>query len=163
MEMHKSTSIKLKAAILFIVFALNSVRSLSCALNFDRIVDKITDSISFSNETNTDIAKSSLDIDTADDENYHHDNKKCQCKHDHCDSEKDDCCDAKVVAFDQLDKIISKTEKISFELPRFGSPNFSFRDVSIYGDVSIALNYNILRKVHPPDEDIRVLIQSFQI
>ena len=161
--MQKTTSIKLKAAILFIVFALNSVRSLSCALNFDRIVDKITDSISFSNETNTDIAKSSLDIDTADDENYHHGNKKCQCKHDHCDSEKDDCCDAKVVSFDQLDKIITKTEKANFELPRFTSPSFSLLFASICSDIHIALNYNILRKIHPPYADIRVLIQSLQI
>ncbi len=153
--MKGKASIRLKAAILFVVFSLNTMRSLACAVNLDSVVDAVCDAIHHHNSEAEEATESLMTGHNESTKHHHHDSENG--------TEKDNCCDTKVVSFDLLDKAISHNVTANLDSPVFVLPTFLFLNTTIdSGACSMALNY-ILRNFHSPPEDIRVSIRSFQI
>ena len=155
MNISDSIIIRLKAALLFIVFASNTVLGFACAVGVDKaFVKRIIHHVGIGKTT-----ESSLDAQ----KHHPNDEKNVPEKDCTCNKEKDDCCNKKVVSFEQLDKTISQPITANFVLPVFELPKFLLLNTTIYSGTSIkVLNY-IFRNLHSPPEDIRVSIQSFQI
>ena len=151
--MNAIPSIKLKAAILLLVFSLNTLRSLACAMDMDGILDSFFNTIHHHFEGGKEVNASCKG------------NNECKCiGNDERDAtEKDGCCDTKVVSFDQLEKFRSQTVTGNLGSPVFALPTFLLINSSIHSCTSsIVLNY-IFRNFHAPPEDIRLSIRSFQI
>jgi hypothetical protein len=156
--MIKFLSIKIKAAILFVVFGLNSFIGFACAVGID---DCFT--MHHHNEESEETTQFSLNTHADGKKHHHHDEKNTTGKDDCCNKEKDHCCNKNVVLFEHLDKTISHGIHANFNLPFFDLPPFLLLNTAIYNRYcSVVLTY-ILRNFHAPPEDIRVSIRSFQI
>ena len=148
--MIKFLSIKIKAAILFVVFGLNSFIGFACAVGID---DCFT--MHHHNEESGETTQFSMNTHADGKKHHHHDEKNT--------TGKEDCCNKNVVSFEQLDKTISHRINANFNLPFFDLPPFFLLNTTTYDRYcSVVLTY-ILRNFHPPPEDIRVSIRSFQI
>ena len=149
--MKRITSVHLKAALLFVVFASNTTLGFACAIGIN--MDLIQHIIHHNKAEEA--TECSAHIHANGKIHHHHENK---------DQEKDDnCCNKKVVSFEQLDKIISHPVTVNFVLPIFELFPLLLLNTSIHpGTSSIVHNYTF-RNFHLPPEDIRVSIRSFQI
>jgi hypothetical protein len=158
MNISASIGIRLKAALLFLVFASNTVLGFACAVGVDKaFIKRIIQHVGIGKTPESFLSTA------GDNEHHRNDGKKAPEKDCTCNKEKDECCNKKVVAFEQLDKSVSQPVTINFDLPVFELPKFLLLNTTIYSGTSIqVLNY-ILRNLHSPPEDIRVSIQSFQI
>jgi ABC-type nickel/cobalt efflux system permease component RcnA len=146
--MRKLTSIQFKAALLFIVFALNTIFGFACALGVNTA---LIEHISHTEEAHV----SHAHIHTDGEKHHHH--------HEKDPKEKDDCCNSHVVSFEHLDKIIATSVSIDFTLHFFESPTSLFLNTTLQSSASSTrINYTF-RNSHLPTEDIRVSIRSFQI
>ncbi|MEP6951608.1 MAG: hypothetical protein ABI863_20115 [Ginsengibacter sp.] len=149
--MHIKASIKLKAAILFIVFASNTVLGFACAVGVNAsLLKRIIYHIGILEATG-----SSLNMQAVE--------KKAPEKDDCCKKGNDNCCNKKVVSFEQLDKSINQPVTAKFVMPVFELPSYLSFNTKIYSGTSISVLNNIFRNLHSPPEDIRVSIRSFQI
>ena len=163
--MNNKTSIKLKAAFLLVVFALNTLVSIACAMG----VNMVTNS-SHHHGKETTIAVVHIHTDGkkhihheeapkhSDHKTAHHD----QSLNDQSKEEKGNCCHDKVIKLDQLDKALAKTLDHN---PLFFT---SFIAAFYYTDPHYDFQFTSKIKYfvsghHPPIPDIRVAIQSFQI
>ncbi len=76
--------------------------------------------------------------------------------------EKDNCCNNDVMKFNQLDKTLA-----SFSQPNaifFTTVTSSFLNIDVFAvsQTTISIKH-FVRSYHPPIQDIRIAIQSFQI
>ena len=159
MNISASIRIRLKAALLLIVFASNTVLGFACAVGVDKaFIKRIIQNVGIGK-----IPGSILNTHAPGKAHHRNDGKKAPEKDCTCNKEKDDCCNKKVVSFEQLDKSMSQPVTVSFALPVSELPPFLLLKTTIYSGTSInVLNY-IFRNLHSPPEDIRVSIRSFQI
>jgi hypothetical protein len=159
MNIYASIGIRLKAALLFIVFASNTVLGFACAVGVDKaLIKRMIQHVGIGKAT-----ESFLITLAVGEEHHRKDGKKPTEKDCTCNKEKNDCCNKKVVAFEQLDKSISHPVTVNFALTVSELPPFLLLNTTIYSGTSIkVLNY-IFRNLHSPPEDIRVSIRSFQI
>lgn len=157
--MNITVSIKFKAALLFVIFASNTILGVACAVGVDQaLVKRIIQHLGIAKAT-----ESFLSVHAVGKKHHHGDKKKAQEKDCSCKNEKDDCCNKKVVSFEQLDKTIKQPVTANFALPFVELPPFLSLNTRIYsGTSNTVLNY-AFRNLHPPAEDIRVSIRSFQI
>jgi len=158
--MNKNISIQLKAALLMMVFGLNTVVGFACAvgINFK------------SGSHHAEEQKSKVHI-HADGSKHVHENdaaipgktSKDESDKDHHEKTDEECCTEKISKFDQLDKVPSS--KITFSEPAlFLSITSRFTNINVFytSYIDTGIKY-FVRSYHPPIPNIRVAIQSFQI
>ncbi len=183
--MKKNKSIQIKAAILMIVFSLNTIIGFACSVRLDRIFT------SSHHEGKVTITKVHIH---ADGEKHHH-NKLEATKakvHVHANGKKhihegkndihsrdakqntvanndaqpeesnDNCCTAKVTKYEQLDKTVPQPIKILSILFSGYIADFYHTEVLYTSYINTSIRY-FVRCYHPPIPDIRIAIQSFQI
>jgi hypothetical protein len=163
--MNRNISIQLKAAILIIVFSLNTVIGFACAIGIDMgsnathpHEEETTEAVVHNHKDGKKHVHEK-EAKHSDTKSHHHDvadNKKSK-------KSKDDCCNDKVIKFEQLDKAVAHSIKLF-------SPNFFLPFLSSFYDIDILyvsyVNSGIkyfVRSHHPPIPDIRIAIRSFQI
>ena len=159
--MKKKISIQTKAAILIIVFSLNTIIGFACSLGIN---------MGFNSTHHHEEATETFVHIYADGKKHIHHNKATK-HHDEADNDhhkskggKDDCCNDKVTQFAQLDKALSPS--LSFVInPVFVTAfisSFYNIEVLFFSQASPNIKY-FVRSYHPPIPDIRIAIQSFQI
>lgn len=151
--MQKEISIKIKAALLLIVFSLNILIGFACVLGLN---------MGFNNKRHCE-NRTSVDV-------VSH-SGATSCVHpgagakDHSSkSEKDNCCHDKVVKFSEVDKIVTPHTNFIVN-PAFFVPLLSsYYDIDQLNisQVTISIRH-FIRSYHPPISDIRIEIQSFQV
>ena len=154
---------RLKAGLLFLLFALNSIVGFACAVggglgsNSDHHRDEVAE-IHIHKD-----GKEHAHHGANQPENAEKINHKDQGENDRDNSTTaQNCCKDKVIKFDQLDKKIPGT----IAVPRIFETVF----IHIFFYYSLASHTNVVKDVkkfvrsyHPPIPDIRIAIQSFQI
>lgn len=94
--------------------------------------------------------------------NSHHHDKANKHKTDN--KEKDNCCNDKVIKFEQLDKSLAPSVNAVFNPVFFTAFLASFYNTNILFSSQVVPNTRyFVRGHHPPIPDIRIAIQSFQI
>ncbi|MGI8637860.1 MAG: hypothetical protein ACR2KZ_20870 [Segetibacter sp.] len=166
--MKRNTSIKLKAAVLLMVFALNTVVAFACAVGVDMGFnskhhhhgDEATEVVGHVYKDGSKNVHHEKHESHSRDKSHHHDEASNQHK---SGSEKDNCCNDKVRTFQQLDKSVPQT--VNAVHPVFFTAFLaSFYNINILPHTDIVKDIKpFVRSYHPPIPDIRIAIQSFQI
>ncbi len=148
--MNRKKSIQFKAAILLIVFSLNTVIGFACAVGLD---------MGFNSHHHE---ESAIEVT----ENHHHDKShhhdEADIHHHQTNNNKDNCCNDGVMKFQQVDKNIAT----SFSLVNplfFTSFLISYYNIDILSSNNRISEIKYFVRSHPPIPDIRIAIQSFQI
>ena len=150
--MKRNRSIKIRAALLLIVFSMNTVIGFACAVGFDMgFNDK-----HHHDGDGTTIQKTSHDKSCPGDgaDKDHHKSK----------DDKDNCCNDSVMKFAQVDKLLAQSSSFTVK------PLFLTAFVSSYYNIGALFASQVTKSIkyfvrnhHPPIPDIRIEIQSFQI
>ena len=151
--MKRNRYIQIRAALLLIVFSLNTVIGFACALGLDMgFNDK-----HHHDGDGTKIQKSSHHPDKS--HHNHADNDHHKSKND-----TDNCCNDSIMKFAQLDKLLAQCSNFTV------NPVFFTVFVSTYYNIDALLTSQVTKSIkyfvrnhHPPIPDIRIEIQSFQI
>jgi predicted 3-demethylubiquinone-9 3-methyltransferase (glyoxalase superfamily) len=153
--MKRNISIQLKAALLLVVFGLNTVVGFACSMGVD---------VGFNTAHHHDEAtKVSLHI-HADGKKHQHHQEANKHQHDKKGtSKKDGCCNDKVISFQILDKNLNQNSKTAIDVPGFAAILSSFFGTTILKTVPAVPQKHIVPTSHPPPPDIRIAIRSFQI
>ena len=158
--MKKIKTIQLKAAVLLIVFSLNTIIGFACAVGLDMGFNS-----KHHEEEVTDIP---IHIHTDGKQHRHHNEVKShhQDANNHLHkktNDKDDCCNGDVTKIAQQDKAIAQSINIV-------NPIFFTAFVAGFYNAGGLLSTGVdshfkyfIRSHHPPIPDIRIAIQSFQI
>lgn len=151
--MKATTSIKIKAAFLLTVFALNTVVGFACSLGVD---------MGFNSPHHDNGGKGSVHIHKdgkvhlhkpANDKGHHPAEKSA--------SKKDDCCKGKVVKLQTSDKNLQYS-KATVNVPVFLIPKIYTKEILRKASQPDLREY-IACHFHPPPRDIRIDIQSLLI
>jgi hypothetical protein len=146
----KGMTIKLKAAFLLTAFALNTIVGFACAVGINMGFN------SHHHEEATEAQESS----------GHHDKSHHHGEADHHKSKesKDNCCNDKVVKFEQVDKTVPPSSNIVINTELVTAFIFSlYNSDGWYTSQYIPNTKYFVRNYHPPIPDIRIAIRSFQI
>lgn len=156
-----ATSIKIKAALLLAVFSLNTAISAACAMGLNP---------DFNTSHHTEEATESAVHVHADGKQHHHDNEQESNSPELAttvlhkkqnSSPKDDCCTEEVMQFQQLAKNLPA--KPGIEMPVLVAIATTFFGIDIFKTVKVPSKKYSGEYFHPPQPDIRIAIQSFQI
>jgi hypothetical protein len=154
--MKKDLSIKLRAAFLLIVFALNTMVAFACSIGVDMGYNRISNGT----EATVHIHKDGKKHVHGEKKSSHH--HKCNSK-DQTKKGKDNCCTDKVRTFEQLDKSVRHPFT-------FIHPVFFTTFIAAYYDLKISSTSDFVKDIkpfvrsyHPPIANIRIAIQSFLI
>ena len=161
--MSKTKSIKIKAAILTLVFGLNTIIGFACSIGIDM-------GFNAKHSHHDDNLKAKVHI--HDDGKKHiHDEKKPDHKKSHShngnkkshsEEKKDNCCTDQVKKFEELDKSIPQGSNIIH--PVFLIAYFDvFYKADLRSNDVVKDIKQFLRSYHPPIPDVRIAIRSFQI
>lgn len=155
--MKRSSSIQLKAAFLLIVFGLNIAVGFACAVGLDDMM------LGKGHHGHDEAIEIHVHKDGT--KHEHHGNKT---KHNHdekdpSNKEKGGCCSDKVVKLALVDKSVPQSDNLVHPLffTAFISTFYSF-GILYHSQVIPSTRY-FVRGHHPPINDIRIAIQSFQI
>ena len=158
--MKLTTSIKIKAALLLVVFSLNTVVSTACAmgLNLDfNSSHHVLEATESAIHIHAGGEKHDHEMDEANKASgstaFHYDNYTA--------SQKDNCCTEELMQFQQLAKNLSA--KTSIDMPVFVAIISTFLGIDIFKSVRVPSKKYSVQYFHPPQPDIRIAIQSFQI
>jgi len=143
--MQKNTSIRLKAAVLLLIFALNTVVGFACSIGVNMGFNK-----HHHDEPVVHIH--------ADGKRHHHHKK--QHNHNHG---KENCCNDSVIKFQQVDKHLASAAPTLPDAAAMAALVSAVFKIDIPIASEIAYSERVIRYYHPPPPDIRVFIQSFQI
>ena len=161
--MNKKVSIKLKAAFLTLVFGLNTVVGFACSIDIDM-------GFNTKDHHEEEALEAVVHIHEDGERHIHYEKKQEHKKLHHHDreendqskDEKDNCCTDKVQQLEQTDKSLPYSLTITH-------PGFliAFFD-AFYNEslpvIDVVKNIKqFLRGYHPPIQDVRIAIQSFQI
>jgi len=151
-DMNRNLSIRIKAAFLLVVFALNTLVGFACAMGVN---------MGFNTSHHHD--EDAMEMHVHPDGKIHHHHHAAN-KH-HTDktesSKKDDCCNDTVIKFQDFDKTLNHQVIIFNNTPPIimGSlPTITIAQVFQASPIKY-----IVRNFHPPPLDIRIQIQSFLI
>lgn len=150
--MSNNIPIKLKAALLLTVFALNTVIGFACSAGLNM-------GFNSKHHHHDDEEQQEHKI-----EGTHHHDETSAVDHHHNESngsEKDGCCNDSVIKFQQSDKNFSPNAGIAFDAPVFIIVN-NFLTVHILQPANHPVQKLAFPNFHSPP-DIRIVIQSFQI
>lgn len=153
--MKQKISIQIKAALLLIVFSMNTVIGFACAIDID---------MGFNTHHHEDeqVTDTRIHIHLDGEKHNHHD-KVAEHHHDSKkDLEKGGCCNDGVFKFQGLDKNLNPNVNFVISVPVFTAMRTSFFDLDIFTQ-ELSDQKQIALFFHPPPPDIRILIQSFQI
>ena len=165
--MKSNISIQLKAAFLIIVFSLNTIIGLACALGVDmnfnskhHDTNKATEAVVHLHSDGKKHVHQENKESHGDGKSHHHDQANNQKK---SGNEKDGCCNDRVTKFEQLDKSVPNS--LSLINPVFFVALVSsFYNIDVLFASQLAPNIKqFVRSYHPPIPNIRIAIQSFQI
>lgn len=158
--MKKIKSIQLKAALLLMVFSLNTIIGFACAVGLD---------MGF-NSHHHDEEVTEIPVHVHAYGKMHSHNNEIKNHHEEAEhqlhktaNDKDDCCHDKATQIAQLDKAIPGSFSITGNSIFFTSFVSSFYiDPLVSTGIDTKFKY-FVRSHHPPIPDIRIAIQSFQI
>jgi hypothetical protein len=157
--MKKIKSIQLKAAILLIVFSLNTIIGFACSVGLDMGFN--------SHHHEEEVTEAAVHMHSDGKKHLHHnearDHHSDKVKAHHEKSDKDNCCNDEVTKIAQQDKAIAPS--ISIISPVFFTAlisTFYNEDALLSNGADSHIRY-LVRRHHPPIPDIRLAIQSFQI
>lgn len=153
--MKRNIFIQLKALLLLLVFASNTVAGFACAIGID---------MGFNTQHHGEEATEvSMHIHADGKKHQHH---KEAGKHQHTEkntSKKDDCCNDKVLKLSQTDKAVPYSN-IIINPVFFTALIASYYRIDVFYPSQFSTsNKYYVRGHHPPIPDIRIAIQSFQI
>ncbi len=153
--MKRNLSIQLKAALLLLVFAMNTVVGFACAIGLD---------MSFNTSHHQDTAIENPVHVHADGNKHDHHSQSGKHHHDKKDdSKKDDCCNDAVIKFQNVDKNLTQNIKAKVDAATFTAiitAAISLNNLKVFKAVH---HKYIVRNFHPPPHNIRIAIRSFQI
>ena len=158
--MKKRRSIQIKAAFLMIVFSLNTVIGFACAVGIDM-------GFNTTHHHEEEATEAVLHIHKDGKKHVHHEKAK---HHDEADSDhhkkdnEDNCCNDKVIKFNEVDKSASHSLNTTINPIFFTTfiSSYSIADILYTSYIDTGIKY-FVRSYHPPIPDIRVAIRSFQI
>ncbi|MEO6358893.1 MAG: hypothetical protein ABIO56_19805 [Ferruginibacter sp.] len=154
--MKRNISIKLKAALLLIVFSMNTILGFACAMGVDM-------GFNTHHHDEEEVPQTTIHVHAESSKDHHHDET---VKHHHDskeESEKGGCCNDGVMKFQHLDKNLAQNGNAAINIPAFVAMLSSFFGTDIFKQPQASAPKYIVRFFHPPPPDIRILIQSFQI
>ena len=159
--MKKQRSIQIKAAFLMSVFSLNTLIGFACAVGID---------MGFNSSHHHDAEEATeavVHIHKDGKKHVHHEeaNHHDQANKDHHKKEsKDNCCNDKVIKFNEVDKSASHALNTSINPIFFTTfiSSYSIANILYTSFIDTGIKY-FARSYHPPIPDIRVAIRSFQI
>ncbi|RYY47107.1 MAG: hypothetical protein EOO06_13110 [Chitinophagaceae bacterium] len=165
--MKRNTSIKLKAAFLLMVFALNTVVGFACSVGVDM-------GFNSKHHEENEATEAVVHIHKDGKKHVHHAKKE---RHSHNKTHKHDkgndhqkpksetggCCNDKVLSFQHLDK--SVPSPVSLVHPVFFTAFIAtYYSFNIFPQTDVVRDIKpFVRSYHPPIPDIRIAIQSFQV
>ena len=153
--MKRDISIQLKAALLLIVFSMNTVIGFACAMGVDM-------SFNTHHHDEEEATETTVHVHADGKKHQHHDEA---AKHHHDsneDSEKGGCCNDGVIKFQSLDKSLAQNANIAINAPVFVAILSSFFGIDIFKPAQIT-PLRHFAFFHPPPPDILIVIQRFQI
>lgn len=184
--MKRNRSIQIKAAILMIVFSLNTIIGFACAIG---LKEALVSAHHDAKETKAVVhvhadGKKHIHYEKeetkpvvhvhADGKKHVHQEKAKQAQDrsnksadlankKNSQDDKNKCCTTKVAEFEQLDKVVRQS--LTIVQPVFFTGFIaSYCDIKIYPTSDIVRDIKpFVRSYHPPISDIRIAIQSFQI
>ncbi len=148
--MKRNLTIQLKAALLLVVFGLNTAVGFACAVGVDMDFNTSHHNEDEATEIHT----------HADGGKHHHEEAENNTAGK---QDKGDCCNDSVIKLSQADKSVPPSATIIS--PVFFAtfiPVFYTIDIFYTSQISVNIRY-FVRGHHPPIPDIRIAIQSFQI
>jgi len=153
------SSIQFKAAFLMIVFSVNTVIGFACAIGIDM-------GFNTTHHHDEEVPEAIVHIHADGKKHVHHQ----QAKHhdevdkDHHKDGKDNCCNDKVIKFNEVDKSASHSLNLSVNPIFFTTFLASFYSIKFFytSYIDTGIKY-FVRSHHPPIPDIRIAISSFQI
>ncbi len=153
-------SIQFKAAFLIIVFSLNTMIGFACAVGIDM-------GFNTSHHHDEEATEISVHVHSDGKKHIHHEAAKHYDEPDndhHKSNGKDNCCNDKVIKFNEVDKSASHSLNTGISPVFFTTFLTSFYSANILytSFINTAINY-FVRSYHPPISDIRIKVQSFQI
>lgn len=153
--MKRNLYIQIKAALLLLIFALNTVVGFACVVGLD---------MGFNSAHHEELAVEVAAHVHADEKKHEHHDEAGRKHHDKkADSKTDDCCNGKVIKFQNLDKNLTQYGKISVAVGEYvailNNP-FGLNNLKVFNTISPK---QIDRNFNPPPRDIRIAISSFQI
>jgi len=152
--MTKKISIQLKAALLLIVFSMNTIIGFACAIGIDM-------KFSSKHHDEEQIIKTPVHI-HADGKKHDHHNKAEKHSHEEKKTnEKDNCCNDKVVKLQISEKNI--TAKTIIDMPVFLAIISTYLVIDLSDIIKAFPPKNIKRFFYPPPPNILVSIQKFQV
>ena len=154
--MKSNLSIQIKAAILLLVFAMNTLIGFACAVGVDM-------GFNMPHHQDEEITKVHVHSDGT-----NHDHHKKPDQHQHKESkaeskENKGCCNDEAQKLQSLDKVLNQHAKTLIDTPVFVAIISTFLYIDIFNSVKAYPSKYITRHFHPPPSDIRIIIQSFQI
>lgn len=156
-QMKKNISIQFKAALLLIVFSINTVMGFACAVGIDMGFN--------SKHPAEEVSETPIHTHVHADgkKHQHHDETTKHQQDSKEDSEKGGCCNDGVMKFQSLDKSLTQNGDVTFNTPVFTAMLSSFFGIEIFRPTQIFKQKYIFDFFHPRSPDIRILIQRFQI
>ena len=157
--MIKKSSIQLKAAFLIIVFSLNTIIGFACAIGIN---------MGFNAPHHHDEEATEIQEHEHADGKHHHEgatkhHEEGDNDHQKSKDGKDDCCNDKVIKFNEIDKSFSHSLTTVVNPVFFTTFLALFKNTHIFYTSNIISTRYFVRSYHPPIPDIRIEIQSFQI
>jgi hypothetical protein len=154
--MKKNISIQLKAAVLLLVFGLNTIVGFACGIGID---------MGFNSTHHHDEEATEIHV-HADGKTDDHHNPSAKHQHEEkkTDSnEKKGCCNDEVQKLQRLDKALNQNAKTAIDAPVFVAIISTFLGIDIFNSAKAYPPKYVARFFYPPPPDIRIAIQSFQI
>jgi hypothetical protein len=171
----KHTSIKFKAAFLLIIFAFNTIVGFACVLGVD-VGFNATHHHDEETENSVHIhangekhhhdeeAYNDLEDINLNAEHHQHNNESTKNHYDSKESsEKDDCCNDKVIKLQNLDKNINQNSTYAFSHAIFIAIINNFFGLVFLNSHKTFPQKTRIRFFYPPPPDILISIQRFQI
>ena len=152
--MKKIKSIQVKAGFLLIAFSLNTIIGFACAVGLD---------MGYNSHHHHDEEVTEVAVHIHADGKQHHHYKSANSNLHKKTKDTDDCCNGDVTKIAQQDKIIAPS--ISIINPIFFTTlisSFYNIDILLSNGADSHIKY-FIRTHHPPIQDIRIAIHSFQI
>ncbi len=159
MKIKRST--QLKAAFLMIVFSFNTIIGFACAVGIDM-------GFNTPHHHDEEASEALVHIHADGKKHVHHAgaNHHDEQDNDHHNSkeDKDNCCNKKVIQFNDVDKSASHSLNANIAPPYFTTfiTAFYITRILYFSSINTDIKY-FVRSHHPPIPDIRIAIRSFQI
>jgi hypothetical protein len=161
-------SIKIKAATLLTVFALNTVIAFACSVGLKMgYNDQHHHEEKKEEKSHTHSHGHSHDVGANHHENpagsHHHDKGTAAHHHEEDKPTEDDCCTGSAIKFQAEDKKLQQSQNIQVKVPVFVSLLSAFYGLEIAPLETITATSKLIIPQYYPPPDIRIVIQSFQI